>query len=67
MRWAGHAVYMGETRNVYRILVGKLEGNTPPGRPRSMWVENIQDVSYRNTMGWYRLYSSGSVMNLWVP
>jgi hypothetical protein len=26
MRWAGHVARMGETRNVYRILVGKPEG-----------------------------------------
>jgi hypothetical protein len=25
---------MGETRNAYRILVGKPEGKRPPGRPR---------------------------------
>jgi hypothetical protein len=27
MRWAGHVARMGETRNAYRILVGKPEGN----------------------------------------
>jgi hypothetical protein len=25
-RWAGHVARMGEKRNAYRILVGKLEG-----------------------------------------
>jgi hypothetical protein len=25
MRWAGHVARMGETRNAYRILVGKPE------------------------------------------
>jgi hypothetical protein len=30
MRWAGH----GETKNVYKILVGKPEGKRPLGRPR---------------------------------
>jgi hypothetical protein len=39
MRWAGHAARMGETRNAYRILVGK-----PEGRPRRKWVENIKIV-----------------------
>jgi hypothetical protein len=33
---------MGEERNAYRILVKKLEGKRPLGRPSSMWVENIQ-------------------------
>jgi hypothetical protein len=33
---------MGETRNAYRILVGKPEGKRPLGRPRRRWVENIK-------------------------
>jgi hypothetical protein len=33
---------MGETRNAYRILVGKPEGKRPLGRPRRRWVNNIQ-------------------------
>jgi hypothetical protein len=32
---------MGEKRNAYRILVGKLEGKGPPGKARSTWVVNI--------------------------
>jgi hypothetical protein len=34
MRWAGHVTRMRENRNSYRILVGKPEGNIPPGRSR---------------------------------
>jgi hypothetical protein len=34
MRLAGHVGRMGETRNAYRILVGKPEGKRPLGRPR---------------------------------
>jgi hypothetical protein len=34
MRWAGHVARMGEDRNVYRVLMGKPEGNRPLGRPR---------------------------------
>jgi hypothetical protein len=33
---------MGETRNAYRILVGKPEGKRPLGRPRHRWVDNIK-------------------------
>jgi hypothetical protein len=33
---------MGETRNAYRILVGKPEGMRPLGRPRRRWVDNIK-------------------------
>jgi hypothetical protein len=28
MRWSGHVAHMGEMRNAYKILVGKLEGKT---------------------------------------
>jgi hypothetical protein len=40
-RWAGHVTSMGEGRGVYRVLVGKPEGNRPLGRPRHRWEENI--------------------------
>jgi hypothetical protein len=32
MRWAGHVAQLRETRNVYRILVGKPEGKRPEGK-----------------------------------
>jgi hypothetical protein len=35
---------MGETRNAYRILVGKPEGKRPLGRQRRSWVDNIKIV-----------------------
>jgi hypothetical protein len=41
MRWAGNAARMGEKRNIYRILVGKLKKKGPLGRPRRRWVDNI--------------------------
>jgi hypothetical protein len=41
---------MGETRNAYRILVGKQEGKRQLGRPRRRWVDNIKmDVG---EIGW---------------
>jgi hypothetical protein len=42
MRGAGHVARMGESRNAYRILVGKPEGKRPLGRPRRRWVDNIK-------------------------
>jgi hypothetical protein len=42
MRWAGHVAWMGEKRNVYRLLVGKPEGKRPLGRPRHRWMDNIK-------------------------
>jgi hypothetical protein len=32
----------GETRNAYRILMGKSEGKRPLRRPRSRWVDDIK-------------------------
>jgi hypothetical protein len=40
----------GETRNAYRILVEKLEGKRPLGRPRRRWVDNIK-MDFRE-IGW---------------
>jgi len=78
MRWAGHVARMGEERGVYRVLVGKLEGLRPLGRPRRRWVDNIrmdlQEVGcgYVDWIGlaqdrdrWRTLVSA--VMNLGVP
>ena len=42
MRWAGHVARMGERRGVYRVLVGKSEGNRPLGRIRRRWEDNIK-------------------------
>ena len=42
MRWAGQVARMGERRGVYRVLVGKLEGKRPLGRPRRRWEDNIK-------------------------
>jgi hypothetical protein len=32
---------MREKRNVNRLLVGKPEGKRPLGRPRRIWIDNI--------------------------
>ena len=78
MRWAGHVARMGEERGVYRVLVGKLEGRRPLGRPRHRWVDNIRmdlrevGCGYMDWIGlaqdrdrWRTLVSA--VMNLQVP
>jgi hypothetical protein len=57
MRWAGHVARVGETKDAYRILVGKPEGNRPLGRPRRRWVDNIK-IDLRE-IGWYGLDRSG--------
>ncbi|KAJ4442625.1 hypothetical protein ANN_04214 [Periplaneta americana] len=42
LRWAGHVARMGESRNVYRVLVGRPEGKRRLGRPRRRWEDNIK-------------------------
>ncbi|KAJ4427918.1 hypothetical protein ANN_23928 [Periplaneta americana] len=42
LRWAGHVARMGESRNAYRVLVGRPEGKIPLGRPRRRWEDNIK-------------------------
>jgi hypothetical protein len=42
MTWVGHVAQMGEKRNMYRLLVGKPEGERPLGRPRCRWMDNIK-------------------------
>jgi hypothetical protein len=39
VRWAAHVAYMGEMRNLYKILVGIPEEKRPLGRPRCMWED----------------------------
>jgi hypothetical protein len=70
MRWAGHVARMGETRNAYRILLGKPEGKRPLGRSRRRWVDNIKmdlrEIGW-DGMDWIKLALVNMVMNLRVP
>jgi hypothetical protein len=34
MAWAGTGGATAERRGAYKVLVAKVEGKTPPGRPR---------------------------------
>jgi len=38
----GHVAHMGESRGIYRVLVGKPEGKRPLERLRSRWEDNIK-------------------------
>ena len=41
MRWVEHVARMGERRGIYRVLVGKPEGERQLGRSRRRWEDNI--------------------------
>jgi hypothetical protein len=67
---------MREKRNAYRILMGKLEGKTPLGRPR--WKDSINTDLRETEWGgtdWTGLAKDrvqwgalvNMVMNFWVP
>ena len=69
---------MGERMGMYRVLVGKPEGNRPLGRPRRRWENNIKmdlQVVGCGGMDWIELVQDrnrwqalvNAVMNLWVP
>ena len=42
IRSAGDVACMGEGRFVYRVLVRKIQGRRPQGRPRRRWEDNIK-------------------------
>ena len=47
LRWAGHVARMEQSRNAYRVLVGRPESKRPLGRPRRRWEDNIKmDLRY---------------------
>jgi hypothetical protein len=78
LKWAGHVARMGDGRDVHRVLVGRLEGKRPLGRPRCRWENNIKmdlreigiDEAYWIRLAQYRVQwraSVNTVMNLPVP
>jgi hypothetical protein len=77
MRWAEHVARMGEERKLYKVLVGRPEGNIPFERPRHRWEDGIR-MDLRKTgwvsVDWIQLAQDrdrwralvNAVMNLWV-
>jgi hypothetical protein len=76
MRWAGHVARIGGERNVYKILVRKLEENIQLRRPMRRWESGIRmDLKEINwSVEWIRLAQDwdwwwgfvNAVMNLGV-
>jgi hypothetical protein len=42
MKWMEHVTRMEDRRSAYRVLVVRLEGKRPLGRPRRTWENNIK-------------------------
>jgi hypothetical protein len=61
LRWARHVVCIGDSRDAYRLLVGKPEGRRPFARSRRRWEDNIKmDLREVGWGAWRRLNRSGS-------
>jgi hypothetical protein len=66
---------MGEKGNLYRLLVGKPEGERPLGRPRHSWVVNTKMDLGEDGVDWIGLAQDrdkrrafvNMIMNLRVP
>jgi hypothetical protein len=59
---------MGEERKVYRVLLGKPEGNRPLGRPRSRCEDGIRmdlrEIGWGSVRGcsWLRIGTGGGLL-----
>jgi hypothetical protein len=42
IRWARHVAWGTKDIQVYRVLVGRPDGNSLLGRPRFRWEDNIK-------------------------
>jgi hypothetical protein len=68
MRWAGHAARKEEGRNVYRVLVGKPEGNDHlkdqdvDGRMESKWTLGRLAGRVWSGFTWLRIGTVGGLL-----
>ena len=77
MRWEGHIARVGESRDAYRVLVGKSDGRRSSGRRRPRREDNIKmdlgemvcgcmdRIDFAQDCAMWRAFVN-AVMNLWV-
>jgi hypothetical protein len=41
-QWAGHVIKMPEEKIPRKVMMGRLEGVRPIGRPRKRWMDGVQ-------------------------
>jgi hypothetical protein len=41
-KWARHVACMGDRRSAHKVLVGRLEGKKPIGRPTRRWQDKLK-------------------------
>jgi len=78
MRYVGYGCTYGESRGTYRVQMGKLQGKTPPGKPRHRWIILIwisKKWDWGGGMAWIDLAQDRNrkwalvnvVLSWWVP
>jgi hypothetical protein len=78
MRWEWHVAGVGDTRNIYKIMVGKPEGKSSLGRTRRRWRDNtkidLREIGWK-VVDWIHVAQDmdqwrvvvNTVMNPWIP
>ena len=66
MLWVEHRARMGDSRGLYRVMVGKTEEKRPLGRSGRRWEDNvkmdIQELGCGTWAGliWFRMVRGGT-------
>jgi hypothetical protein len=66
IRWTCHVSRIRRTRNAYKMIVGKVKGRTPPGRPIRWiilkWMSNKYGISMWTMFKWFRMWFRGGFL-----
>jgi hypothetical protein len=45
LQWAGHVIRMPEEKIPRKVMMGRLEGVRPIGRPRKRWMDRREGIT----------------------